>query len=472
MVPTAMDDKFSNEIGLLDAHAQAELVCSGEVSAPELIEAAISRIVRLDPVLNAVSYRAFDLARARASTVPRTAAWRGVPYLVKDSLDYIGMPSRCASRALSAGPARTQHEFISRFDRQGLIPLGKSNMPEFALMAATESLLYGPTVNPWDISRSPGGSSGGAGAAVAAGMLPIAHASDGGGSIRIPASCCGTLGLKTSRGVNARARAWHLIDDFLASDGFLARSVRDLAWTHGIASSPLSSKDWIDTLRKPPRRLRVAVAMRNLVGELPAQDVQEVIRRTMRLMDSLGHIVEECELPSGVDQTLPAFKTLWTYAADDAVARVAGRRDMLEPWTLQLAQAVRRIEVAQLETVWRHVTDLDRLLSGVFQGYDVVLSPVLKTPPVERGALAPTRPFDALFDDMFDYVSYTPLNNLAGTPAISVPLFRSHSGPPIGSMFSAARGQEDLLLSLAFQLEEAAPWHDQWPPISVKGRSC
>lgn len=457
------DDAFT--IGRLDAHDQAALVHRGEASARELVEAAILRVEALDPAINALSVRAFDRALAGAGG----GGAMPVPYLVKEGLDYPGMPTRYGTRALADAVAVTAppYPYVERLDAAGLIPLGKSSAPEFALLPTTEPLLYGPVRNPWAPDRSAGGSSGGAAAAVAAGMVPLAHAADGGGSIRIPASCCGVVGLKPGRGSHVRARAAHIVEDLLVTDTLLARSVRDVAWATGIAAVGGAVE------LSPAGRLRIALVTRTLEGEPPHPDVRAAAERAAALCRDLGHMVEPVDTIVDGEAVAQAFKTIWGYLTREAAASVrpllAGRaiEDVLEPWTIDLADWAARIDSGDLERAIADSVRATRDWTAAMARYDVVLSPVVRDPPPLLGVLAPTRPFDELCPAMFGYLGYTQLHNLVGAPAISLPLAWSGDGLPIGSMFAAARGGEGLLLSLAAQLEAAAPWRDRWPPLGV-----
>lgn len=480
------------DIGRLDGHAQASLLRSGEITPLQLTEAAITRIEYLNPALNALTVRCYELARARANSLaerPERAvslesakrraaedperALAGVPYLLKDSLDYPGLPTRFGSRLHAAvGPAASEYEYSRRLDAEGLIPLGKSNVPEFSLLPTSESLLYGAARNPWSLEHSPGGSSGGAAVAVASGMVPLAHAADGGGSIRIPASCCGVLGLKPGRGGNVRARAQHIVEDLLVGDTLLSRTVRDAAWAFSVMRPGAAGQPAVD-LAAPVHRLRIAVVEHNLFGDAPHPHVAQGLRQTADLCASLGHEMVRARLPFDTAAVARGFQVIWAYLALDLVEHcrgtlINGSLDaVLEPWTLNLAHWARQLESADLDTALRQVALATAALDEFHRDHPVILSPTLKHPPVPLGRLAPTQPFDSLCSDMFDYVSYTPLHNLTGTPALSVPLFMSPEGLPIGSMFAAARGGEAMLLQLAHQLEQAAPWAERWPPHSA-----
>lgn len=466
-----MSTRDAMALGRLDAHSQAALVRSGELSAKELVQAAIERIEMLDPALNAITHRGYSAALQKASTTTGDAAMQAVPYLLKDGMDYAGMPSTSGSRLKrNIAPAKGGSEYSDRLDHAGMIAVGKTNVPEFGLLPTTESVLFGPARNPWNPAHTGGGSSGGAAVAVASGMVPLAHAADGGGSIRIPASCCGVFGLKPSRGANVRARGPHLIEDLLVGDTLLSRSVRDGAWVFATVA-PTAKKPVSFDPRS--RRLRVGLCLENFHGEQPSADVAAVIRRTAALCQKLGHEVEEVKQPfdgPAVDRT---FKTIWAYLAQDLVNSARGVlregriEDVLEPWTLDLAASGDRLTMNDVDQLFSQTATASRALEEFHSRYDVLLTPVVKQSPVTLGTLSPRLPFETLYQRMFDYVSYTPLHNIIGTPAMSVPLYAGENGLPIGSMFGAARGQDELLLQLAFELEQAEPWQARWPQHSV-----
>jgi amidase len=458
-------------LGTLDAHDQAGLIARGQLQAADLVEAAIARIEALDGKLAAISYRDFAVARKRAASAQRDDAMAGVPYLLKDSLEYPGMPTLAGSRSRSGALASKAYPFAQRFDQHGLIPLGKSAMPEFGLMGTTEPLLTGrPTRNPWAADHSPGGSSGGAAAAVAAGLVPLAHGSDGAGSIRIPAACCGIVGFKPGRGAVVRVRSRHVLDDMLVSDCLMSRSVRDTAWAFAAAHPQRQCA----MVRGPSSaRLRIAYVEPSLWGRQPDQEVQAAVRKARGLCETLGHHVEEVPWPVDGAACMSALLTLWAHVAADSVDAVrstlgGGRlEDALEPWTRQLGQWAEQLPVDALEKAYAQLSLLPERLAAFHQQYDVVLSPVLRTPAPLLGTYAPDTPFETLRDGMFDWLGYTPLQNLAGTPAISLPLHWTAGGLPVGVMFAAHRGEEHRLLGLAYELEEASSWHARWPSLSV-----
>lgn len=454
------------EIARCDAHAQAALVQGGEAPVEALVEAAIARIEDVDAGLNSVTWRAFDHARAAVKSVDRRAPMAAVPVLLKASLAYPGFPQTSGSRAKRDAVASVAYPFARRLDEAGLVPVGMSAMPEFGLLCSGEALLTGPTLNPWDATRTAGGSSTGAAVAVAAGLTPFAHASDAAGSIRIPAANCGVIGFKPSRGWNVRARGHNLIDDLLCGDSLIARSVRDTAW-----ALKLERPEGLGRGPGPERPLRIALDLQGLSG-MPDEEVADAIQQAARLCAGLGHEVAIVTMPIDRGALREAILTFWPYLGGDLVDLYSVLRpltplsDLLEPWTIGLAEKRESIGPEQLARCYASVAVGEQALAAFHQDWDVVLSPVTRSAPLALGAMAPTRPFDALWATLFDYVDYTPLHNLLGAPSMSLPLGMSPDGLPIGALFSAAQGADELLLALAAQIEEAAPWADRWPPLA------
>lgn len=453
-------------LGRLDAHDQAALVRSGEVSAHDLIDAAIQRIEAFDPALQAVSEPAFEMALSRASSPLPDAPMAGVPWLIKDSLDYPGLPSRGGSRSRSGEPVQREYPFTRVWDAEGLIPVGKSAMPEFGLLPSTEPLLRAPTRNPWAPEHSPGGSSGGAGAALAAGLVPLAHGSDGAGSIRIPGSACGVVGLKPGRGASVRVRGRSVIEDLIVSDVLMTRSVRDTAWAYAAAHA-----DRPAMVREPgKRRLRIALSLDTLDGDAPHPAVEAAAHQAAALCEALGHTVEQVSPPIDRSAALRALQVLWMHDGADCVDGVRGAGQdpeaVLEPWTNALGRMAAALSPLDLELAMGQAASLPGQLAAFHDTYDVVLTPTLASPPPKLGVITPTVEPEALMKAMFGWCNYTPLQNIAGTPAITLPLAWSDDGLPIGVMFAGARGAEDLLLALSYELEETAPWKDRWPEVA------
>lgn len=454
----------------LDAVGQAALVARGEVRPGELIEAAMRRIAALDPTLNAVVTRSFDRALGRVVNEPMTGPLAGVPYLLKDLTDWEGVRCTRGSRLFLNRISAASPELVIRSEAAGLVVLGKTNTPEFGLLPSTESLALGACRNPWDPTRSTGGSSGGAAAAVAAGLVPIAEASDGGGSIRIPAACCGVFGLKPSRGRGVDAGGGAGAYD-ISVHHCVSRSVRDSALLLSLTErtgpkAPLRSVGFVQEPTK--RRLRIAVSTRSALGAEPEPEVKAACASAARLCEDLGHeLVERAPAYDGEALT-EHFLTVWAQGPAALVADLEARGvapdAVLEPWTLGLAADFRSKPLGSLAQAVAFFDAVGPPLDRFFSDIDVWLTPVLAGPPPALGELAPEVPFATLRERCTRYVGYTPLHNVAGTPAMSVPLGQSSAGLPIGVQFAAARGAEATLLALAYELEAAAPWADRWPP--------
>jgi amidase len=460
----------------LDATAQAELARTRQASPAELVGAAIGRIEALNPALNAVIGKLYDQARAAAARPLGDGPFAGVPFLVKDLIPVAGVPNTSGSRALSGYVGQMSPPLVKSWDAAGLIAVGMTNTPEFGLIDTTEPALHGPTHNPWDLSRSPAGSSGGSGAAVAAGMVPMAHASDGGGSIRLPASHNGVFGLKPSRGrcydSGFPPMPFGLPD--LGVEHVLTRSVRDSAAMLAATEDPETPLPRLGQVTEPIRRsLRIGLIRVGGGGALAEPAVDAAVLASARLCESLGHHVEEAAWPFDASGFMEAFIAEWQVVAAGSVAMASAAvscavdADHFEPWTLELARRGAALTAERLTEVAAALTRASDALAGFFARYDILLSPVMAHPPKKLGAHATDRPFEELFADVSENVGYTPVFNAAGAPAISVPLAWTESGLPVGSQFGAAVGGEALLLGLAYQLEEAQPWAQRWPSVSV-----
>lgn len=465
----------------LDATAQAELVKSGQVTPLELLEATITRIEALNPKLNAVTARFYEQARRQAMRPLPDGPFKGVPHLVKDLSAVRGVPLTYGSQLFGRNIARHNEGIVARSVAAGLVVLGKTNTPEFGLLPSTEPLLHGPSRNPWNLDYSPGGSSGGAAAAVASGMLPLAQAGDGGGSIRIPASCCGVFGLKPSRGRNVPPMRKSPGD--LAVNLCLSRSVRDTARYLEITErrgrrAVLPPLGYV--AGPSSRRLRIAYSPRNILGLEPVPEVRAALDDAVQLCSSLGHTVEETDLLVDGERAIQNFIACWAAGPAFIVKHFWLLRlktflrdpigDLLEPWTLGLANWFRAEEARQpgvLPRAKAYFQSLVPQIDDFFSRYDVYLTPVLRRLPAKIGDYAPTVPFASLLDNCIDHITYTPLHNAVGTPAMSVPLGMSADGLPIGAHFAAGVGDERTLLELAYELEQARPWANRWPPVSA-----
>jgi Asp-tRNA(Asn)/Glu-tRNA(Gln) amidotransferase A subunit family amidase len=488
-----------------DAVGLAELVARGEVSALDLVEEAIGRVEELNPALNVVIEKHYDAARESARSL-QFGPLAGVPFLIKDLAMVEGDRATFGSVFFRDYRPDFTDEYIARVRRAGLIPIGRTNSPEFGLLPTTEPVLHGPTRNPWDITRSSGGSSGGAAAATAAGIVPMAHASDGGGSIRIPASACGVFGLKPSRGRMPRYPG--SAADYLSVDLAVSRTVRDSAAlldaTHGavpgaVYSIPAPERPFLDAVAAEPKRLRVAYSTIDFRGQRVAPDCVAAVEHTAELLETLGHEVVE-EAPAVDGQALAeAFLAIWESLAEvvfqtileEASKQRAGRvlrrvvgdwrtmqliawldkrkdgRDAFEPFTWKLADISRRRSPAQLEAAKTELQRVAYTFGDFFGEYDLMLSPVLGSPPVQLGKIDQETPWEDIIEQLFAYVAFTPVANFSGFPAMSVPVHWTPGGLPIGSHFMGQFGAEGTLISLAGQLERAAPWADRRPQLAV-----
>ncbi len=462
----------SDALGADDATAVATRIRAGEITPAEALDAAIARIEALNPMLNFMAAKTYDRARA---AVPAKASgpFAGVPTLIKDSMALAEAPLSYGSRAFARNVAHAQTPYVDALIAAGLTPLGKSTLPEFGLAPTTEPLLFGATRNPWDPTRSSGGSSGGAASAVASGAVPIAQASDGGGSIRIPAACCGLVGLKVTRGRNIVTEP----DNgpiALSVPGCVSRSVRDTALWLAVAeqsgaNAALAPVGLVSAAGS--RRLRIGMQIASAMGDEPDPAVRAAVEETAELCRALGHEVFETSLPFDGSAFAAAFLALWSAMAAQ-IARDVGANaqgapidQLLEPLTLGFASAYARAPQGSVEAAVHTLRAVEAQYSGLFADYDLLLTPTLPTPAAPIGHLAPTVDFDTVVARMSAYAAYTPLQNVAGAPAITLPLAVSETGLPIGVQFSAAGGQERILLELAYELESARPWSGRRPAV-------
>jgi len=459
-----------------DATEMAARIRKGEMTAIEAVEQAVSRAEKLQGQLNFIVNSDFDRALAKARAGGLSGPFAGVPFLIKDLNDYIGLPTRNGSQSgRFAAPATSQQDYISAFDRAGLVTIGKSATPEYGFLPTTEPVATGLTRNPWDPTRSSGGSSGGSAVAVAAGVVPVAHANDGGGSIRIPASNCGLFGLKPSRGRMIGTRKETQIND-IGVEHVVSRSVRDSAAL--FAATEDSGKG----AQLPPvgfvtgpgkRRLRVGVLLENGMGHSPQPEVAAANAATAKLLTSLGHRVDYTHLPFDGAQFIQDFLLLWANGAMDlagALTKAMGKAPdatVLEPFSLGMVELARKAGPHALGAAVGRLQE-DALAYDTWfpsRQFDIVLSPVLSSPAPKLGEVGPLVDFDTLTARLIEYVGYTPIHNIAGAPAMSVPLNWTDAGLPVGSMFAARRGDERTLFELAYQLEAAQPWAHRIPPI-------
>lgn len=463
--------RAADALGDLDGVGVAARIRARDITAAEALEAAIARAERLNPQLNFIATPALEYGRARAAGA-LSGPFAGVPTLVKDLNDLSGVKTMYGCRAFRDNVATNNGAYVDAILATGAVPFGKSTTPEFGLTCTTEPLVTGVTRNPWNPERIAGGSSGGAAAAVASGVVPIAHASDGGGSVRIPASICGLVGLKTSRGrlVSAPDNA----PVSIGVDGCVSRSVRDtaawLAATQRTGAGEVYAP--VPLVNGPSeRRLRVGFAPNSYDEVAPDAEVLRALEDVAGLCETLGHRVTPFTLPIDGAAFQDAFILFWASGALQTRNELRATRantpieDLLEPLTLQLADHAERAGGPAIGRAIATLQAVDQQYAAMFQNLDVILSPTLAKAPFEIGALAPTLPFDIGFGRVLSYVKYTPLANAAGGCAISLPLSETPDGLPIGSHFQAAKGEEAMLLHLAYELEMARPWAQRRPAI-------
>jgi amidase len=471
------------EYARYDGLGLAGLVAAGEISASELLDEAITRAEMVNPALNAVVYRDYERAR-EAARHPSEGPFGGVPFLVKDiSLQCAGTPTRQGSRLFPNIPADHDTHLMARFRLAGLIAFAKTNVPEFGLVPTTEGRLYGSARNPWDLAHSPGGSSGGSAAAVAAGVVPLAHANDGGGSIRIPASCCGLVGLKPTRGRISAGPDMPDRVDGLVVELAVSRSVRDTAAALDAAagnepgdpySAPPAPPSYRYAAEHKPRPLRIAFTTTRLDGSRVHPDCIAAVEHASRLCAGLGHTVEEAApaVPSATFES--AFADVWCShlaSAVDYLSRTTGQTpgpDNLEPLTLAYCERGKTVSAARYIQSKIVLGRISRDVARFHQQYDVWLTPTLGEPPWKLGRFDPDRiDLAVVMAEFGAYVPFTPLQNVTGQPAINLPLYWNDVGLPIGVHFVGAFGDELTLLQLATQLEHAAPWAEQYKTIRI-----
>lgn len=451
-------------LGDLDALGVAERIASGEVSAAEMLDAAIARLDRVEPVLSAVAVDDRERARDRAAR-GFDGVFAGVPSAIKNNTAIAGVPTRNGSAATADVPASSDEAFATEFLGSGFNVIGATTTPAFGLTATTEFVDREPTRNPWDTDFSSGGSSGGAAALVASGVLPIAHGNDGGGSIRIPAAACGLFGLKPSRGRTAPAAMAANLPIDLVSNGVLTRSVRDSAAFLADVESrrDIGSLQPVGRVEGPgSRRLRVALVNAPITGRLLDGPTDGALNEAVALLESLGHRVETVPLP--VDRSfVDDFSDYWAMMAfgiDRFGGRTVGKgfdRSQLDPFSQGLSSRFFR-RFYRLPFAIRGLNKATAAFRGLCDRFDVVLSPTLAHTTPEIGHLSPSGDFDETFDKLISYVSFTPANNVSGTPAVSIPFGTTPDGLPVAIHFSADIGDERTLLELSYELEAARPF--------------
>ena len=469
-----------DEYGKHDAVSLAALVNSGETNETELLDEALSRMRAIQPKLNAITYDMEPFARAAIAAGLPDGPFRGVPFMLKDlHVLYKDAPTHNGSKFYNDFVADHDTEIVVRYKQAGLLTIAKTNTPEFGLCASTEPICHGAAPNPWDLTRSAGGSSGGSASAVAAGVLPMAHATDGGGSIRIPAACCGLVGLKTTRGRNPTGP--DVLDSIQSVGHVVSRTVRDTAHAldatagpeFGTPNPPIAETGpFAAEVGRDPGNLRIAISKRVVAGDTLDPACADGVDAVARQLEALGHIVEEAD----PDIDLGFIAEFWRMNAAVGVHVTLARReaqvgrrltpDDVEPITFAAYEQGAQTSAVDLFKGIQEVHFMGRRLAEFHKTYDLLLTPTLALRPVDLGYIPMTdTDIDGYWDRLFRYIPFTPQQNLSGQPAISLPLAMSDDGLPIGIQFAARFGDEATLLRIARQLERAMPWSDRRPPV-------
>lgn len=465
-----------------DAVELARLVRTGAVRPAELFDAANAAIDAVNPLINAVIGRLDPPADLDA--IDRDAAFAGVPFLLKDlHHGWAGLKCEMGSRLAEGYVVKTQSTLAARLRAAGLIPVGRTNTPEFGLSGTTEPVLHGATNNPWDTARSPGGSSGGAAAAVACGIVPMAHASDGGGSIRVPAAWCGLVGLKPSRGRNPMGPEAAEPANSIIAHHVLSRTVRDTAAALDVTSGPAGGDfiplarpemNFLDAMDTPPEHLRIAICTRFKDAPQPEESCVEAAKAAARLCTQLGHDVVEAVPEIPYPQMAALCFDLYTPTMVwriEQIARRTGRspgRATLEPQTLATLKKGRVMTAHDLVERFNLQAEMTRAMNDFMAEYDVLLTPGVSRVPCMTGEFQLTehdRDDLGYWEREMECYTFSALPSITGQPAIVLPLYWTVSGLPVGVQFISHHGADAALLQLARQLEEARPWSDKRPPI-------
>lgn len=457
MFTTNRDDA----LGTYDAVGLAEQIRKGNVSPGEVRRAALERAELANAELNAVVGLIGETDTPEPD--PELALFRGVPTFVKDNTDYVGVPTRHGSRATPDVPAPDTGVFIKGMEKLGFGVIGKSTMPEFGMTASTETLACGATRNPWNLDHSVGGSSGGAAALVAAGVVPVAHANDGGGSIRIPASCCGLVGLKPTRGRFSTRPEMERLPIMIGHEGILSRTVRDTAMFFHEMGKVRNVMPQIPLVEGPGKRLRIKFFTEGIAGVPISPEVKNAVIQTATKCEELGHQVEEISFPYAPEFGRD-FVRYW--AALAGTIKYLGRSafgseftpSLLEPIVQELA-SMSKGAALKLPSTIRRLKTFPEIYEGNFSDCDVFLSPVTAHPAPPIGYLSPELNGREHLVRLLRFAAFTPIQNVSGAPAISVPIGMTQNGTPIGAQFASKMGEEQILIELALELEEAVGWN-------------
>ncbi len=451
-----------------DGLTQRSQLRSGETTSLALTEAAIARAEAANPFINAIALDTFDTALTEAKAPP-PGDFSGVPTFIKDLLNWKGVQTLFGSRAFEGFIPEEDAPFAKAWRDIGVISLGKSTTPEMGLISSTEPLVTGPTRNPWDTSRIPGGSSGGAAALVAARVVPFAHASDGGGSIRIPAACCGLFGLKPSRDAQPISRDAGPVS--LSVNHAVTLTVADSAHLFAASERPENGLTATGLITEAStRRLKIAFAPEPVTDARFDSETRAGLERTAQLCRDLGHDVIDWTMPLNGDEFGDRFLLYWAAGAAQfaqQASQFTGKPpspEILEPWTLGLAGDFLRRQGEFEETV-AYLQAFEAIYNSWFEGFDVLLTPTVSTLPPKIGEQAPDGDYDTVMENVLSFAAFTSPMNVSGAASMSVPIQWTEADLPIGSMFSGKRGDDGLLLALAYELEAAQPWIDRLPTL-------
>jgi Asp-tRNA(Asn)/Glu-tRNA(Gln) amidotransferase A subunit family amidase len=464
-----------------DAISLAGLIAKRQVSANEVLEAAIARAEQINSAINAIVHKQYEQARKAVAAGLPDGPLKGVPYLIKDlGFFETGEPATFGSNLFKDFIADHETAYVTRCKKAGLVFMGRSTSPEFGLNPNTEPRLYGPCHNPWNLEYSAGGSSGGAAAAVSSGILPVAHATDGGGSIRIPAAQCGLFGLKPSRGRISLApdagEGW----GGLSTGHVVSRSVRDSALVLDCTAgpepgdpyfAPASERPFLEAISRPARKLRIALMLKDHRGAKLHPECLEAVERAAKLCTSLGHAVEEAD----PNLDMVALRPMNSRIAAANTARSCNLRwkalgrepnaDDVEAVTWAVYQHGLKVSGVEYIEAIAAAHAAGRKMATFLTSYDMILSTTLAAPPPKLGYFDQNGDVQAFTERVAEYLSVTPLHNATGTPAMSVPLHWTADGLPVGVHFAGRYGEEATLLALAAELEKAQPWFDRVPAL-------
>ena len=472
--------KHFDELLEVDALGQKELLDRKEITATELTDFYIKRIEQYNPTLNAVIHTMFDEAREQAKDVDLSASpVAGLPFLIKDLNAIKGQPNANGSMLHKDMIAQENDEIVNRYEKAGLVFLGKTNTPEFGFLPTTEPTLFGPTHNPWDLERSPGGSSGGSAAAIAAGLIPFAHGNDGGGSIRIPASATGLFGLKPSRG---RLPYPPYINHFPVNHA-LSRSVRDSAALFDVLNGGVSNSlypafqkrtDFAEKSQQSPGKLKIAVTY-DVNGKVNlGADIRKNLDQSVQLMKDLGHEVVETVPNYDYDGLAHAFINIWLTTGSVMIkhmGELVGKevtRENVEPLSYEIMKYGQSITAAEYEEARVFAAIQSQQIMSLFDEFDVWMTPTMNQLPKKTGEEKNVdEAYGPMLDNMVDYNPIMPIANATGQPAMSIPTYWTSGGLPIGTHFFGRLGDEELLFQLAHQIENEQPWFHKYKEINL-----